>query len=132
MKVTTVRFGVDLWEFLDREAALVGVSVSQYIREAALTRAAASAAARGEDALDLLGRMRVEGDSRLVNAPHEDPRGSRPSRAVRDAAAAQVSEAKAVRAQSEQASRHAREIAAHSEQAVAQARAHQARATDRK
>jgi hypothetical protein len=48
MKVTTVRFGVDLWGLLDAEAARVGVSVSQYIREAALARAAAAAAARGE------------------------------------------------------------------------------------
>ena len=44
MKVTTVRFGADLWALLEREAALAGVSVAQYVREAALaagTRAGA-------------------------------------------------------------------------------------------
>jgi Ribbon-helix-helix protein, copG family len=46
MKVTTVRFGEDLWALLEAEAAAAGVSVSQYIREAALARAAFSAGAR--------------------------------------------------------------------------------------
>ena len=36
MKVTTVRFGADLWTLLEHEAALAGVSVAQYVREAAL------------------------------------------------------------------------------------------------
>jgi hypothetical protein len=54
MKITTVRFGTDLWRMLEQEAALAGVSVSQYIREAALARASAAAAARGEDPLALL------------------------------------------------------------------------------
>jgi hypothetical protein len=47
MKVTTVRFGADLWQLLEQEAERAGVSVSQYVREAALARAAASAGARG-------------------------------------------------------------------------------------
>ena len=46
MKVTTVRFGADLWALLEREAALAGVSVAQYVREAALARAAFAAGAR--------------------------------------------------------------------------------------
>jgi hypothetical protein len=54
MKVTTVRFGLDLWTLLEAEAQKSGVSVSQYIREAALARAAAAAAARGEDLYELL------------------------------------------------------------------------------
>jgi hypothetical protein len=54
MKVTTVRFGRDLWELLESEAGLVGTSVSQYIREAALARAAASAGSRGESPFELL------------------------------------------------------------------------------
>src|SRR6478609_1386320 len=54
MKVTTVRFGTDLWALLEHEAELAGVSVSQYIREAALTRATASAVARGEPPYELL------------------------------------------------------------------------------
>ena len=52
MRVTTVRFGHDLWQLLEVEAALVGTSVSQYIREASLARAAAAAAARGESAFE--------------------------------------------------------------------------------
>lgn len=54
MKVTTVRFGTDLWRLLEAEAAKAGVSTSQYIREAALARAAAAAAARGEGPFELL------------------------------------------------------------------------------
>jgi uncharacterized protein (DUF1778 family) len=48
MKLTTLRIGEDLWALLAAEAQYAGVSVSQYIREAALARAAASAGARGE------------------------------------------------------------------------------------
>jgi hypothetical protein len=48
MKVTTVRFGADLWALLEVEAAHAGVSVSQYIREAALARAAFAAGARAD------------------------------------------------------------------------------------
>ena len=48
MKVTTVRFTDDLWAAISREAEIAGVSASQFIREAALARAAASAGARGE------------------------------------------------------------------------------------
>jgi len=57
MKVTTVRFGEDLWRLLDGEAERLGISVSQYIREAALARAAAGVAARGADPVALLGQM---------------------------------------------------------------------------
>jgi hypothetical protein len=48
MRATTVRFGADLWEMLEREAERTGVSVAQYIREAALARVAYRAAVRGE------------------------------------------------------------------------------------
>ena len=48
MKVTTVRFGEDLWALLEAEAARAGVSVSQYVREAALARAAFAAGARAD------------------------------------------------------------------------------------
>jgi hydroxymethylglutaryl-CoA reductase len=87
MKVTTVRFGVDLWGLLDAEAARVGVSVSQYIREAALARAAAAAAARGEEPLGLLGRS------------HPGAIARQPFEAARDQAAEERDEAKALRAQ---------------------------------
>jgi len=68
MKVTTVRFGTDLWALLETEAEYAGISVSQYIREAALARAAAAAAARGHGPFELLAGalrevMRDEPDS---------------------------------------------------------------------
>jgi hypothetical protein len=56
MKVTTVRFGADLWALLEVEAARTGVSVAQYIREAALARAAFAAGARAEAPAELLHR----------------------------------------------------------------------------
>ena len=49
MHQTTLRFGADLWEALERECALDGVSVAQYVREAALARVVHAAARRGED-----------------------------------------------------------------------------------
>jgi hypothetical protein len=48
MKVTTVRFSEDLWETVSAEADRAGVSASQFIREAALARAAAAAGSRGD------------------------------------------------------------------------------------
>jgi hypothetical protein len=49
MHQTTVRFGSDLWEALEHECARLGVSVAQYIREAALTRLVYAAGRRGDD-----------------------------------------------------------------------------------
>jgi hypothetical protein len=46
MKVTTLRFDEDLWSLLAAEAERSGVSVAQYVREAALARAAFAAGAR--------------------------------------------------------------------------------------
>jgi hypothetical protein len=40
MHQTTVRFGTDLWASLEREAARLGISAAQYIRDATLTRLA--------------------------------------------------------------------------------------------
>jgi hypothetical protein len=48
MKATTVRFGDDLWALLADEASRAGVSVSQYVREAALARAAFAAGRRAD------------------------------------------------------------------------------------
>lgn len=49
MHQTTVRFGADLWEALEDECARLGVSVAQYLREAALTRLVYAAGRRGDD-----------------------------------------------------------------------------------
>ena len=49
MRATTIRFPNDLWEQLEQEARTQGISVAQYVRDAALYRVAYSAGAR-EDA----------------------------------------------------------------------------------
>ena len=49
MRATTIRFPNDLWEQLEQEARAQGISVAQYVRDAALYRVAYSAGAR-EDA----------------------------------------------------------------------------------
>jgi hypothetical protein len=46
MHQTTVRFGPDLWQELATEAKRAGVSVAQYVRDAALMRVAYT---RGRD-----------------------------------------------------------------------------------
>jgi hypothetical protein len=51
MRATTIRFPNDLWDQLEREARKHGISVAQYVRDAALYRVAYSAGAR-EDKSD--------------------------------------------------------------------------------
>jgi hypothetical protein len=53
MHQTTVRFGADLWEALEKEGTRLGVSVAQYVREAALARLVYAAGKRGDDEFDL-------------------------------------------------------------------------------
>jgi hypothetical protein len=48
MRATTIRFTPELWTLLQREAEREGVSVAQYVRDAALFRVAYSAGERGE------------------------------------------------------------------------------------
>jgi hypothetical protein len=108
MKVTTVRFGTDLWSLLEIEATQAGVSVSQYIREAALARAAAAAAARGHGPFELLA-----GALREATSDEHDPfRRASTERVLaalaRLTAAELHSEFKAVRGQSQQAQRRAK------------------------
>lgn len=50
MRATTIRFPDDLWEQLEREARKHGISVAQYVRDAALYRVAYSAGTRDEEA----------------------------------------------------------------------------------
>jgi hypothetical protein len=49
MRATTIRFPNDLWEQLEREARNQGISVAQYVRDAALYRVAFSAGAASDD-----------------------------------------------------------------------------------
>ncbi len=48
MRATTIRFPNDLWEQLEREARNQGISVAQYVRDAALYRVAYTAGARDD------------------------------------------------------------------------------------
>jgi hypothetical protein len=48
MRQTTLRFSEDLWATLEREARDSGVSVAQYVREAAISRIAYDAGRRGD------------------------------------------------------------------------------------
>jgi hypothetical protein len=52
MRATTIRFPNDLWEQLEREARKQGISVAQYVRDAALYRVAFSAGAASETGED--------------------------------------------------------------------------------
>jgi hypothetical protein len=51
VRATTIRFPNDLWEQLEREARKQGISVAQYVRDAALYRVAFSAGAASESGL---------------------------------------------------------------------------------
>ncbi len=49
MRATTVRFSDDLWRLVDHEATVQGISAAQFVRDAALLRAAALMGARGDE-----------------------------------------------------------------------------------
>jgi GAF domain-containing protein len=75
MHATTVRFTDDLWELLEGEAARQGVSVAQFVRDAALLRVASVMAKRGEEGAD-------DTLERLATGALQ--RRTRPAPAVRD------------------------------------------------
>jgi len=111
MKVTTIRVGQDLWALLESEAAHAGVSVSQYIREAALARAAFAVGARAELPAELLARWALS-----AAAPKEGGQtpGGDTERLIaalnRSLAREHHEEAEALRAASRQRQKHARDI----------------------
>jgi mobilization protein NikA len=111
MKVTTVRFSEDLWEAIAAEAERAGVSASQFIREAALARAAGAAGARGEFLFEAFGPAMHEA-VRPDLMPSERQREIQAaiSGVTRALAADTRSDAQALRAQSQQATRFAHEL----------------------
>jgi hypothetical protein len=80
MRATTIRFGEDLWELLEREATEQGMSTAQLIREAAIMRIAMLAARRGDTELEVSveslaerARLRRQSGSRPLNGEVRDP-----------------------------------------------------------
>jgi hypothetical protein len=71
MRATTVRFSDDLWQLVEREAGVQGISAAQFVRDAALLRAAALMGARGDvDAIRSLEDV-ARGGLRAAPAPPE-------------------------------------------------------------
>jgi hypothetical protein len=124
MKVTTVRFGTDLWALLESEAARVGVSTSQYIREASLARAAASAAGRVEAPFELLaGALRETSSARDAAPAYRRAAEEALGALARLDASEQRSQSAALIGQSEQAQRMAASKKSRSEALADQSRA---------
>ncbi len=53
MRATTVRFGEDLWELLEAEAATQGISAAQFVRDSAIMRLGILSGRRGDDEASL-------------------------------------------------------------------------------
>jgi hypothetical protein len=76
MRATTVRFGDDLWELLEAEAAAQGISAAQFVRDSAIMRLGILSGRRGDEEATLTlqhvasgalnGRSRFERDT-VVN-----------------------------------------------------------------
>ena len=112
MHQTTVRFGSDLWEALEDECARLGVSVAQYLREAALTRLIYAAGRRGDDEFELALAL-ATGTERPATV--EDDLDSiagaaRAAGTIRERAVREGSESAALAAQGELVRRRAREL----------------------
>ena len=114
MHQTTVRFGPDLWEALELECARLGVSVAQYLREAALARLAYVAGRRGDADYELAlvgaGVTPAPEPSREADNADNAPRRLGAQRRSTE----QMESASALGAQSELIWRRAREVRAQS------------------
>jgi transcriptional regulator with GAF, ATPase, and Fis domain len=78
MRATTVRFSEDLWELLDQESTIQGISAAQFVRDATIVRLAFLAGRRGdsesEQSIEAIAeratrRQRNDGNSPAVHAP---------------------------------------------------------------
>jgi GAF domain-containing protein len=89
MRATTVRFGEDLWAMLEREAARVGVSGAQFVREATIMRVAMLVGARGDPDAELsIAEIAARSSGRQRGVPELAEALAEPGRlaALRDAA----------------------------------------------
>jgi GAF domain-containing protein len=78
MRATTVRFSEDLWELLEEESTIQGISAAQFVRDATIVRLAFLAGRRGdsesEQSIEVIAqraarRQRSEGESTAVHSP---------------------------------------------------------------
>jgi hypothetical protein len=114
MHQTTVRFGPDLWEALEAECAGIGVSIAQYLREAALARMAYTAGRRHESGYeDAL--VQAGAPSLATAVPLEYELAAMQAERATSAANEQSLDAVAVIAQGDQVRLRAREVRAESQ-----------------
>jgi hypothetical protein len=111
MHQTTVRFGADLWEALERECELLGLSVAQYVREAALARLVYAAGRRGDEAFEAALGAAAEGAPAAgdIGAPEEAAAPER-STAAFERARIEGAHSSALWAQGRQARRRGEEL----------------------
>ena len=111
MKATTIRFGKDVWDAIAAEAEKAGVSTAQFIRDAALARAAAAAGARGEMLFDPTASGHHDA-ARFDSLPSDRQQEIRNavSALTRASAAETRNDSRALRAESQQARRAARSL----------------------
>jgi GAF domain-containing protein len=78
MRATTVRFSEDLWQLLDDESTMQGISAAQFVRDATIVRLAFLAGRRGDSEAELsmeaiaeraTRRQRSERESSAVHTP---------------------------------------------------------------
>ena len=121
MHQTTLRFPEDLWRFLEDEAKSLGVSVAQYVREAALARAAYDAGRRGDALFVDPAVIRTHGRG-LVGRPRPDAAAAAAAaREIVTDSSAVWAQARLVRRRSEQLRAQARESQSHQRQRARQA-----------
>jgi hypothetical protein len=113
MHQTTVRFGSDLWAALEEESRAVGVSVAQYVREAALARLAYTAGRRG----DPMPAVATEAEHHIPEGAEAGPEVEAPRSTVeavaqgtREDSSDKLEGSSALWAQSRQARKRAREL----------------------
>ena len=110
MHQTTVRFSPDLWDGLEEECSRLGVSVAQFLREAALARLAYTAGRRRDveyaAAYATAGTTLVDRGEAAVSTAHALPDEA----PARQSAGEKNDEAAAVSAQSELVWRRSRAL----------------------
>ena len=112
VKTTTLRMGEDLWALLEGEAERAEVSVSQYVREAALARAAFAAGNRAGVPSELLTQWAASALGSGTALGSESQSTQRLIAALgRSIASEEREAARALRDESRQAQRRTRELA---------------------